>query len=121
MTANLDLIIRPFQTPILTPATVRQPNVAPPDVENVVIKAGEVGEGNSFTGSFSHSESYYMDAHSKEDKRTSKQKRIENPDNPDDFVKVANVKRLETKSGTGQDYQKTVSTYQDKKEPGETP
>jgi hypothetical protein len=116
---TIDLIIRPFQSVTITPP--RRIASAPTEPQEVVLLIGVEGEGKTFTGNFSSSQSFYMGQIVKETNRDTTQKRIENPDDSEQHVDVANINRLTTKSGSGQQYQKTIYAYKNKKEPGEAP
>lgn len=110
--SGLDLILRPFQSVDVTPPfRVVTGEDAP---QNVVLSIGAIGEGKTFNGSTSNSASFYMVAHQKEVTRKVDVKRIENPDDPDQFVKVEDVKQLTTKRGTGQQYQETVHSFKNR-------
>ena len=109
---SLDLIVRPFQSVNVTPPqAVRIAATAP---ENVVLQIGLEGEGKTFTGNFSSSESFYMGQHVKETSRKTSEKRIENPDDPDQFVMVSDIDHLDTKAGRGQQYQGTRYSFDNK-------
>ena len=116
---TIDLIIRPFQSVTVTPP--RRTASAPSAPEEVVLLIGTEGEGKTFTGNYSSSQSFYMGQIVKETTRNTTQKRIENPDDSEQHVDVANINRLTTRSGSGQQYQQTIYTYKNKKEPGEVP
>jgi hypothetical protein len=113
---NISLIVRPFQAVNVAPAP-NAPGGPAVASSSVTITAGRVGEGKTFTGSFSASESFYMDAAIKETARKTSMKRVENPDDPEQYVNVEQVDDLTTKQGAGKDYRKSTYHFNNKKIP----
>jgi hypothetical protein len=106
---QLEQIVRPFQLPAVSyPVRIFDDN--PKVVEDPVLEFGKDGSTKVFNESFSQSISTYKDAEIKEQSREVTKKRIENPDDPSQYVDVELIKKLTTEQGKGKDYKK--STYQ---------
>src|SRR5262245_54288101 len=104
---QLENIVRPFQRREVTyPVRVfdDQPSS---DTEDVVLNLGQEGATKAFNESFNNTVNSYEDETSREQSRKTHEKRVENPDDPSQFVNVEVIDKLTVKAGTGKKYQKT--------------
>lgn len=60
MSGGLELIVRPFQTPDITPPQIIHPGAATAISPNVRLRFGEHGSTKLFHGSYSLSETFYV-------------------------------------------------------------
>jgi hypothetical protein len=110
--SELERIVRPFAGfPALPGLAPPQPAVEP-QTENVRLEIGKDSGTKTYSGSFSANVSRYMDANVKEKKRETSEKRVENPDDPSQFVNVERVDKLTTNGVNGQ---KTNVEFKNKK------
>ena len=117
---GLDQVVRPFQSPLIAPST-REPADQSSGSDEVLLQVGKEGQVKTFNGSISASQSSFVGQVVKEASRKTVSKRVENPDDPSQFVEVANTTRRKTQSGTGQQYTEATRHYKNEKEPGEVP
>jgi hypothetical protein len=111
--ARLESIVRPFQTTDFSPGRTT-PQGAVPVAETLLVEIGKVGQVTTFQGSFSLTTTVYMDQKAKEISRETSVKRVTNPDDETQFVDVERIDKLVTTFGSGKDYQKTESTFNNK-------
>jgi hypothetical protein len=101
MTA-LEQLVRPFEAFSGLPV----PSAPKPSAEtqdaNVRLEIGRGANGKTFTGSFNGTVSRYMDSTVKEKKRETSEKRVENPDDPEQYVMVERVDKLKVNGVNGQ-------------------
>jgi hypothetical protein len=111
--SNLELFVRPYQTrDISPPSRVFKPESEV--AEDLVIVCGVGGAPKLFNGSFQETLTRYMDnkikEHSGNDRKTTT-KTITNPDDPSQKLDIEMIDNLTTKTGRGQQYQKTKYIY----------
>jgi len=112
---SLELIIRPFQTRDVTPVNrPSAPGVAEGDP--VVLSFGHEGEIKMMGASFSSNRTHYMEHKSVELNRQVTPKRIENPDDPDQFLMVELIDKLTAEANRGPNYQKTEYEFKNTEE-----
>jgi hypothetical protein len=99
---SLERIVRPFEAFPGLPVPTAPKSTTKDTEENARLEIGRGANGKTFAGSFSGNVSRYMDANSKEKKRETSEKRVENPNDPDQFVMVERVYKLTTKGVNGQ-------------------
>lgn len=107
-------IVRPFQTTPFSPAP--RPAIIEPDepLENIVLI---YGDGNStartLVGSESGSITSFTKDETKEISREVTERRVENPDDPDQYVMVEDPKSIELEGGKRDTYKKQDITFKD--------
>lgn len=110
MSNRFEHIVRPFQTPQVTyPTRVFDTTQEP--AEDVVKTFGQEGSTKAFSVSFESSVTTYKDEKTKEKSREVKKKRIENDEDPTQFVDVELIQKLTTERGGGSKWQKTISEF----------
>jgi hypothetical protein len=110
--SELERIVRPFAGFPASPGQAPLTPPAQPETENVRLEIGKDAGTKTYNGSFSANISRYMDANTKEKKRETSEKRVENPNDPDQFVMVERVDKLTTSGVNGQ---KTNTEFKNKK------
>jgi hypothetical protein len=112
-----DNIVRPFQSPQVNypaiPSRSGGGGAAPSD--DVDLTFGLEGKAKIYNCSFSTSVNTYVDTKTKEIDRTTHTKRIENKDDPSQFVDVEVVDKLSVESGKQKKYQKTEYEFKNDK------
>ena len=108
--SNFENIVRPFQSPQVSyPTRIFDDTTAA--AENPVLELGKEGSSKVFQESYSASNTTYKDQKSKELSRETEKKRIENPDDPAQYVDVENIKKLVLEQGKGSKYQKVEHEF----------
>jgi hypothetical protein len=117
---NLDQIVRPFQSPLIAPSPSRQP-AKPGAREAPGLEIGRDGRTKTFTGSENATTTSFCQRIRKErsaaggggpppigsgdaPRRKQKERRVENPDDPNQYVKVKDTYVVQKEGGSGQDY-----------------
>jgi hypothetical protein len=99
---TFERIVRPFQARTVAPAPVLPaPGSTTAAVPNVELKFGAVGETKTFNGSESHSMSTFCPTAVRETARETHTKRVENPDDPTQYVNVEVIDKLTTSENNG--------------------
>lgn len=115
---TFERIVRPFQTTPNTPAPIAA--IVPPDeeLENVILQLGKEGSVKTLQGSSSASSSSFSKTESKEVTRETSERRVENPDDPSQYVMVEDTDKIETESGKQDTYE--YRTIEFEKQEGNT-
>lgn len=111
---SFERIVRPFQTtpfnPAIRPALIDVDEV----LENVVLLIGQEGEVKTLQGSDSASQSAFTKTESKEVTRTTTERRVENPDDPSQYVVVEDTDKIEVESGKQDTYEYRTIEFEKK-------
>lgn len=110
---SLEQIVRPFVgTDVSHPRQIVV-SVESDNNTNMRLEIGrEGGEVKTLSGNSTSTLTKYMDQKAKEISRVEVEKRIENPDDPEDFVDTKEPKEITDEFGGGLDYQKTKRKYE---------
>jgi hypothetical protein len=109
----MERVVRPFQTrQVSYPQQIIDTTQAP--AEDVILTIGQEGSTKIYNESFSSSVTSYNETKSKETKRETETKRIENDSDPSQFVDVEIIKKLSVEQGKGRDYKKINYEFNNK-------
>jgi hypothetical protein len=125
---SLDQIVRPFQSPLIAPSRSRAP-AKPGSREAPGLEVGREGQTKTFTGSENATTTSFCQKVKKEravqgpvvgtgnaPRRKQKERRVENPDDENQYVKVKDTQLVVKQSGTGLDYFIEYEHYDNPKE-----
>lgn len=114
MTASLNYerIVRPFQTVPFSPPA--QAVIIAPDepLEDVLIEIGKQGQVKTMNASSSSSMSSFTKTESKEISRETTERRVENPDDPSQYVVVEDTNKIELESGKQDTYEHRILEFE---------
>jgi hypothetical protein len=113
-TFAFEKIVRPFQTPQVSYPTRIFDTTVSAGEEILTFEFGKEGGTKVFQESFAENSTIYQDLTSKEQTRKVHKKRVENEDDPDQFVDVEVIDKLTVKQGQGSKYQKTNFEFKNK-------
>lgn len=103
---SFELLVRPFQTVQISP-NARVAYQSPDDeLEDVIIEIGKSGQVLTLNGSTSSSTTAFTETKTKEIDRDTTERRVENPDDPSQYVMVEDTNKLRTESGKKETYKK---------------
>lgn len=111
---SFEIIVRPFQTirvhPLPKGATVLEATEEP---EPIVLVFGADAQVKKLNGSVSVSSTSFQEKESKELSRETKERRVENPDDPSQYVIVEDTTKITTESGKQDTYEKQSFEFKD--------
>lgn len=108
---TFERIVRPFQKADFTPPPAA---VAPEEpLENIVLMIGkEGGTAKMLVGNISGSITSFHEDKQKETSRTTVERRVENPDDPSQYVMVEDTDKIKLKGGKRDTHKKTELTFE---------
>lgn len=107
---TFERIVRPFQKADFTPPPAA---VAPEEpLENIVLMIGKEGASAKFlVGNISTSITSFVKDDSKEISRETTERRVENPDDPSQYVNVLDTDKIGVESGKRDTYKQQDITF----------
>jgi hypothetical protein len=113
---TFERIVRPFQTvPFTPPPPAAVIDTA--ELEDVVLEFGREGTVKTLQGSSSASSTSFTKTESKEVTRETTERRVENPDDPSQYVMVEDTDKIEVESGRQDTYEYRVIEFEKQDNP----